>query len=359
MAKRGRNKNNTTPGTDPRNRSTPTMREEASGKKKKVTDERSMLKLKHLENLAIWAARECVIGSLGAVYGRRFAELGDGLGVEGEAGLVSCQSGLCLIVGLGMALKWELLCCCAFDVSLMIEFDGLLLLFTMRCTPLRFQLFYASRLRRNAAVKRNCCVALLLVERCETILQPGFNCKVRIEKNQAKKPRRKMKRLSAMENNVVYTCHFCSHKNLKRGTPKGHIKGITLPKLPTMPAAAKPVAQKISVMEQTTVSETQVKEKGDEASPAMSKSVEADCPVTPSVKPRASLLLDSKRKRKALGLKKTADPEISLPVADTEKTSETSRKRRRKSWTTLKEIAESSEHERIQKISSVAVPCPL
>lgn len=244
-----------------------------------------MLKLKHLENLAIWAARECVIGSLGAVYGRRFAELGDGLGVEGEAGLVSCQ-------------------------------------------------------------------------RCETILQPGFNCKVRIEKNQAKKPRREMKRLSAMENNVVYTCHFCSHKNLKRGTPKGHIKGITPPK-PMMPAAAKPLAQKVSVMEQTTVSETQVKEKGDEASPVMTKSVEVDCPVTPSVKPHASLLLDSKRKRKALGFKKTADPEISLPMADTEKTSETSRKRKRKSWTTLKEIAKSSEHERVQKISSVVVPCPL
>ncbi|KAJ1690606.1 hypothetical protein LUZ63_014761 [Rhynchospora breviuscula] len=57
-----------------------------------------------------------------------------------------------------------------------------------------------------------------LCQKCETILCPGFNCTIRI-KNNIKKGRQ-------AQNNVVYTCHFCRHENLKRGTPKGTVKSL-------------------------------------------------------------------------------------------------------------------------------------
>ncbi|XP_008784064.2 uncharacterized protein LOC103703120 isoform X7 [Phoenix dactylifera] len=54
-------------------------------------------------------------------------------------------------------------------------------------------------------------------ERCETILQPGYNCTVRIDKNEIK---------ASTQNNIIYKCHFCSHRNLKGGTPTGHVKEL-------------------------------------------------------------------------------------------------------------------------------------
>ncbi|XVF10609.1 hypothetical protein REPUB_Repub07fG0197300 [Reevesia pubescens] len=61
-------------------------------------------------------------------------------------------------------------------------------------------------------------------QRCETILQSGFNWTVRIEKNQAKARHRHKKPHILTQNSVVYNCHICSHRNLKRVTPKGHMK---------------------------------------------------------------------------------------------------------------------------------------
>ncbi|KAJ4712676.1 RNAse P, Rpr2/Rpp21 subunit [Melia azedarach] len=62
------------------------------------------------------------------------------------------------------------------------------------------------------------------LQRCETILQPGFNSTIQIEKNQVKARRRCKKPKTSMQNTVVHKCHFCSNRSVKRGTPEGHMK---------------------------------------------------------------------------------------------------------------------------------------
>ncbi|GAB2301086.1 hypothetical protein Dimus_035119 [Dionaea muscipula] len=272
------------PGMTPRNHCRPTMREEAIGKQKQTNNAKSILKLKHLQNLAIWASRELSIPSLAAFYGRQFAACGEAFSVPPDPSLFPCQ-------------------------------------------------------------------------RCETILQPGFNCKVRIEKNQAKKLQHGKKRVSSIVNNVVYTCGFCSHRNVMRGTSKGHVR-VNIPlkaKPPPKPESTKSTPQTESTMVKATVTGIQVNNTCGEASPEMSKSSETSFPETPLAKPRATLLLDSKRKKRRTSVvKKTADSESSVATIDAEKISETSRKKRRKSWTTLKEITQSSERERSKTMISVS-----
>lgn len=73
------------------------LREEASGFKPTAArsgdakNPKSMLKLQHLQKLAVWAAGEGSIPSLGAFFGRRLAAIGESLGVPPDASLVSCQ----------------------------------------------------------------------------------------------------------------------------------------------------------------------------------------------------------------------------------------------------------------------------
>ncbi|EPS60961.1 hypothetical protein M569_13843, partial [Genlisea aurea] len=74
--------------------------------------------------------------------------------------------------------------------------------------------------------------SLFICERCETILQPGNNCTVRIETNRPKKKKKKNEPSSdAIQNVVVSRCHFCSHRNVVRGTRRGYLKDILPPKL--------------------------------------------------------------------------------------------------------------------------------
>uniref|UniRef100_A0A1J3GT52 Uncharacterized protein n=1 Tax=Noccaea caerulescens TaxID=107243 RepID=A0A1J3GT52_NOCCA len=91
---------------------------------------------------------------------------------------------------------------------------------------------------------------LVSCQRCETILQPGFNCKVRIEKVSAKK-KKKPNIVVLPQNNVVYYCSFCSHRNLKRGTSRGQMKEIYPPK-PKTPKKIK--KEKMMMMRQETQS---------------------------------------------------------------------------------------------------------
>ncbi|KAI4974068.1 hypothetical protein ZWY2020_042152 [Hordeum vulgare] len=61
-------------------------------------------------------------------------------------------------------------------------------------------------------------------QRCESILQPGFNCTIRIKNNKKKAKRRK--KSNPGQNSVVYACHFCGDQNLIRGSGKGFVKGL-------------------------------------------------------------------------------------------------------------------------------------
>ncbi|KAK6783322.1 hypothetical protein RDI58_021119 [Solanum bulbocastanum] len=68
--------------------------------------------------------------------------------------------------------------------------------------------------------------SLFTCKRCKSILQASYNCKARVEKN--KRKARKKRKTSGIppKNCLIYECHFCSHWNLKRGTPRGYMKDI-------------------------------------------------------------------------------------------------------------------------------------
>ena len=79
-----------------------------------------------------------------------------------------------------------------------------------------------------------------------------------------------------------------------------------------------------------------------------------DSPTTPMVKP-ANTLLDSKRKkRNKSASKKRSEPENSPAPADAENSASTTNKRRRKSWTSLMELAERNEQKK--NITDLSIP---
>ncbi|KAJ4950916.1 hypothetical protein NE237_027748 [Protea cynaroides] len=287
-----------------------TLREESSGRKQTKggsNNVKSILKKQHLQNLAVWAAGEASIPSLGALYGHRLANCAEAMG-----------------------------------------------------TPLDPSLF--------------------LCQRCESILQPGYNCTIRIEKNRAKVRRRRKKLNNPTQNNVVYTCHFCSERNLKKGMPKDHKKEICL-------SRPKP-ASELELVSSTPHESTILLEKGIEriqGNDNMEESIslektsilesksdgpdvhlairgqtpQRNIPVTPLAK--TSLALSEgkgkgkKRKKRGSGSNQAGGTECNSATADSERGASTSSKRKRKSWTTLKEMVENSERQN-SHITNLSIP---
>ncbi|KAJ8447288.1 hypothetical protein Cgig2_013065 [Carnegiea gigantea] len=233
------------------------LREEASGRKQSPNP-KSLLKLKHLQNLAEWATKEASIPSLGAFFGCRFTEFGEALGILLDPFLFPCR------------------------------------------------------------------------------------------RNRAKRRRRHGKTNPPTQNDVVYTCSFCSHRNLKRGTPKGHMKDIRPSKsnLPSNLKSRNPIAERSDGAEKSNTEKVKAQEVIETSSPTTGNITSSftESQVTPAVK-----LLDSnKSKRKKSRPKGSTDQSLagSAP-ADTKDASGTNTSRkRRKSWTSLKEIAKNEELER-------------
>ncbi|RZC72533.1 hypothetical protein C5167_048007 [Papaver somniferum] len=295
------------------------------------SDRRSILKTKHLEKLGLWAA-DVSIPSLGALFGKRLASSCESLGTPVDPSLFLCQ-------------------------------------------------------------------------RCESILQPGSNCTVRIEKTGSKKKKRRKTSSVLPQNNVVYTCNFCSHRNLKRGTWKSHMKEILPPKPKQVKSDEKrlnlvktkadegkldmhveaivcpenvagfkeDVAAQIcscseiavesnnergKIAEQLVPSEYIPIEMSEATVPEMNsvtgKAVASEkTPVTPLNKV-PMLLLDSKRRKRTKSHNKQVANESNSPTTDAEKVSISSNKRRRKSWSSLKELAEANE--RKNDITNLRIP---
>ncbi|KAL0012892.1 hypothetical protein SO802_008000 [Lithocarpus litseifolius] len=272
------------------------LREEITGKKQtrggNSINSKSMLKLEHLQKLATWASGEAAFHSLGALFGQRLAAVTEATGAPPNHSLFSC-------------------------------------------------------------------------ERCETILQPGFNCTVRIEKNRAKARHRRKKTNGFTQNTVVYKCYFCSHWNLRRGTPKKHMKDICPSKAKTYLKSepAKSRLQKCTSLEKVTRGKDDTYKTNEIASPVLKKSAgpatplvpTTESPVNPLVSRGSTLLEARRRKRNRSALKKPAGPENNSTPIDVEKCVSSS-KRRRKSWTSLKEIAESTEYVSSRNIANLAIP---
>ncbi|XP_015170306.1 uncharacterized protein [Solanum tuberosum] len=343
-----------------------TLREESGVKKKQThVNAKSMLKLEHIKDIATWASGEGSIPSLGAFFGQRLAVAAESLGVPPDPSLFTCQ-------------------------------------------------------------------------RCESILQAGYNCTTRIEKNK-RKARKKLKTSGIPpKNSVVYECHFCSHRNLKRGTPRGYMKSLNPAKPKTLtvdPAKSATRKAKVdptesamqrsehlgtlvasidkakvdpteSIMHKSEHLDTSVastdkasvdptksakqksehldtsvasidKARVDTTESATQKSEQFDAlggsttdvivsselvgedamagPATPLSTVTVTSLLDSKkRKRNRTGSKKK-EPQDGSSMTDAEKTVSTSSKRKKTSWTSLKEIAE-SQSSNSRKFFNISVP---
>ncbi|XP_009375376.2 uncharacterized protein LOC103964201 isoform X1 [Pyrus x bretschneideri] len=277
------------------------LREELTGKKQtkggSSINAKAVLKLEHLQRLAVWTGTEASVPSLGAFFGRTLAAAQEAIAVPPEPSLFPCQ-------------------------------------------------------------------------RCETVLQPGFNCTVRIEKNRAKARQRSKKLIHFSQNNVVYTCHFCSHRNLKKGTSNGHMKTICPPKAKTTSKLnlARSISKKFVNSKKATAGdevskvdeiapstggeiptvnipagEDDVSQANEVAPSAGTEIPSVDTLATPAVKTGITLLLGGKkRRRNNSATKKPTEPKSS-PTSIAENTTSTSNKRRRKSWTSLKEIAKHSD----------------
>ncbi|KAK3005766.1 hypothetical protein RJ639_017578 [Escallonia herrerae] len=195
--------------------------------------------------------------------------------------------------------------------------------------------------------------SLFTCQRCESVLQPGYNCTIRIEKNKTKLRHRRKKHSISSQNKIVYKCHFCSHKNLIRGTSRGYMKEICpqKPKPQSQSLPAKNFVQKSARSEQGT--KVEINRTDKTASPDIGKDDSATkSPETPLM----TLLEQKKRKRNRSASKKSVESGSSSVPVDTEKAVSTSCKRRRKSWTSLKDIAESSDHGNSRSINNVVIP---
>ncbi|KAJ8623910.1 hypothetical protein MRB53_032440 [Persea americana] len=294
MARNKGKTNASTPGSGHQNFGT--LREEKSGKKHtQVATKKSyssMLRMQHLQNLATWASGTALIPPLGALFGHRLAASAESLGTPLDPSLFPCQ-------------------------------------------------------------------------RCETILQPGYNCTIRIEKNRAK--RRRSKKLSVpSQNNVVYTCHFCSHRNLKRGTPKGHMKEISSSN-PKLTSASKPgsmdqksagidkggdTKEEIISLKSNPISESN--SDNPKKGQAIREIAIESSPVTPFTKVGNGL--PENRKNSGLGSNKISRADKSSSTAETGKATSGSSKRKRKGWSSLKEIAENMERQNTSSIGNLTVP---
>lgn len=193
----------------------------------------------------------------------------------------------------------------------------------------------------------------MLFCRCETILQPGFNCTIRIEKNITKPRRRRGKQPNAAsKNSVVYTCSFCSHKNFKRGTPKSHTKDIN-PKSKSKETKPEKKSLQMHTNPGTETATNVVTEKMEVSNSAAMEGevLPLDSPATPLVR---TLLDMKKKKRNKSGSKRPMEPDSLSINGNSEASGGASSKKRRKSWTSLKEIAEANEQSR--NIDNLKIP---
>lgn len=143
-----------------------------------------------------------------------------------------------------------------------------------------------------------------------------------------------------------------------RGTPQGYMKELCPPKIKLIDNRSDPMKLTIEMDSKPAII-TENRD-GNVKIDAITPEIEEDAPpmhapATPAT--TGITLLDSKkRKRNRPGAKKAAESGSSLIVVDAGNSTGTSNKRKRKSWTSLKEIAERNEQEHRHGISKSAIP---
>ncbi|KAG9441239.1 hypothetical protein H6P81_017093 [Aristolochia fimbriata] len=188
--------------------------------------------------------------------------------------------------------------------------------------------------------------SILQCQRCETILQPAYNCTVRIEKVTAKAKRHK-KSSNLPQNNVVYTCHFCSHRNLKRGTPRGYMKEIQAARNRT-PSESNCSDSGLKIV--SSMSETV---SGSKLKGSSFEHVESS-PVTPMQK--TDIMTANMKLKSGQGSTKSTGFLSNATITEQVKENCGSSRRRKRGWSSLKEIAESSEQANKRKLDNLTIP---
>ncbi|KAL5988522.1 hypothetical protein ACLOJK_036287 [Asimina triloba] len=372
MAKKSGFKKPSTPGSGYK---FSTLREESSGKKVAPRSTSSMLKMEHLQKLATWAAAEASVPSLAALFGHYLAASGDAMGIPLDSSLFSCQRELWHGWRYGDTM---------FDSSVLqfsveelncgpmkdLKYLPRTFVFEWEESAAKIIVSFIEKILSSLTLLQELlahCNSISTAFLCETILQPGKNCTVRIKTNAGKTKRNKKSGFPS-RNNVIYACHFCSHQNLKKGTPKGHIKGILASRSKSIsdlksannadekyvdPNKILAAGAEITHIKNNPILESSPPKEKDEG---VGDIAIENNPETPSEKV-ATVLSEKKRKRKNKSeSKKPTGNENSVPVTETVKPSSGSSKRRRKSWSSLKEIAESSESKNAQGISNQIIP---
>ncbi|CAH8381868.1 unnamed protein product [Eruca vesicaria subsp. sativa] len=197
---------------------------------------------------------------------------------------------------------------------------------------------------------------LFSCQRCETVLQPGFNCNVRIEKVSAskKKHMRRYKKKPNMflpQNNVVYYCNFCSHRNLKRGTAKGLMKEIYPPKPKTTRQRPNMDKEKMVVVPQ------EIQSNILPSSPE--RRCENDLENVLENAPKPMLTLEREKRIRKSKSKKPIEPESVPEKKTTVGGGGGSNKRKRKAWTGMKELSETTTTKSSSRAVNFKIPFQL
>ncbi|KAL0925091.1 hypothetical protein M5K25_003400 [Dendrobium thyrsiflorum] len=180
-------------------------------------------------------------------------------------------------------------------------------------------------------------------QRCESNLQPGFNCTIRIEKC---KRRRSCKKSNRFQNNVIYKCNFCHHRNSIKGTTKGHVKALISSK------EFRSESKLHCLVNETTAEMLQKDDDGDPIRNSNGFSIptndstagDHNGPVTPP--PKSTELLKNKRKLS----------ELESGKLQPSSSSRGSSRRKRKTWSNLKDIVDRKETESNQNVSNYVIP---
>lgn len=211
-----------------------------------------------------------------------------------------------------------------------------------------------------------------LCQRCETTLQPGYNCTIRIEQC-VNKGRSHKKADIPCKNSVVYTCQFCSHRNLKWGTAEGHIKNLIASRL-CHDSDSNPHCSAYrtkSKPENALATKHEVNQDVGDQTPFKQEPVFELKSITPGkaaatgeihvetlATPLDKLVKMSERKGNVSGSIPSKIPVggNSSAITDSGKGTGGCSKQRRKAWSSLKEITENNDLENARNISNFAIP---
>lgn len=198
---------------------------------------------------------------------------------------------------------------------------------------------------------------LALSRRCETVLRPGHNCIVRIEKNKTKKQKHRQREQlqPPTQNNIVYHCNFCLHKNAKRGTRKSYMKELyssSSKQESNVDLSGKPGGY---IMQGVKLPEMELLLTEDLTPEKCSEKAGEKTPILLSTKKRQHIATCKRGSGNYAGSSKNSASVLSC-TSKTGKGGSSSSTKRKKGWTSLKEIAEKEAHYNTRSSGRLPIP---